>query len=150
MEIIKNECNCPKCISCCKSIPGMALPQEIITIANHLKLSIKDTLEKHFIRGYRDFDIYKNGKDIHINIAYPAKKGFENVREDWGYPLVGGECTFLKNDLCTIHKVKPFECKMVFGCKPLKSNPRTLVLKEWDKANKNGSIHKEIKTFLGI
>jgi len=147
---MKTECQCKDCIECCKHIPGIPLPDEIINIANYLKLSIKETLKRYFIRGYREIDLYKKGEEIYIPIAYPARKGFENKSEDFYYPLKNGECTFLKDNLCIIHKVKPFECKMEFACKPSKPSSRQIALKEWDKANKNGSIHKEIKKFLDI
>lgn len=137
-------CDCDKCQNCCKNIPGIPTPNEILKQAKYLKLSVHDYLNKFCVAGYRDID------DKHITFAYPARKGYEGTRETWGYPLAKGDCIFLKKGKCVIHPVKPFECKHGFGCEKHKKGyiPRTEVLNKWWGAKNKGTIHEDIIKFI--
>lgn len=144
MTKMKTECNCKKCNACCLNIPGIPTPSEIVEQAKFLKLSVKKYLETYCISGYRDFSDTEN-----YIFAYPARRGFEGKKENWGYPLGSGPCTFYNEKLgCKIHSVKPLECRKSFGCKPNKISYRLEALKIWKKELKLGTIHKDILTFI--
>lgn len=136
-----NQCKCDKCKRCCKNIPGIPTPVDVISQAKFLKMSITDYLKKHCIIGYRDGIFDKN-----ILFIYPARKGFEGKVETFSYPLDRGDCTFFNNGLCDIHPVKPTECRLAFACKENQSGRkiRNNVLKSWltDK------IHPDIKKYM--
>jgi len=143
-------CDCEKCKICCERLAGIPLPNEIIKIANFLKIPISKCLEKYFIVGWRDGIEINNKTYDSIKFVYPARKGWNNKVEDWGYPL--GEpnnyCLFYINGLCQINEVKPFECLNSFGCNKSNHSYRNDALVEWDKMWKENKIHLEIKEFI--
>ena len=42
-------------------------------------------------------------------------------------------CIFLERGLCRIHPAKPYECRKVYGCQPLRRHKRIreTILKKW-------------------
>src|SRR3990167_9641841 len=128
------DCMCDECKSCCKKIPGIPTPEELVKEAEFLKMPLKTFLETYCIKGWRE-DVF--GKGEYIKFAYPTRIGFNNTTEGWGYPLSGGDCIFLTSkELCQIHEVKPTECRESFGCKPsgIENEVRDSVLKIWWEA----------------
>jgi len=145
-------CSCEKCKDCCLCLPGTPFPNQIIKIAEYLKMSILDCLEKYFVVGWRENITIKGKEYKKIMFVYPAIKGWNNKKEDWKYPfnIEHMPCVFFKDGLCKINSVKPFECLKVFGCK---SNTQILshrdtVLLRWNKVWKNNTIHPDIKKFI--
>jgi len=150
--MVNKFCSCEKCKDCCLLLPGIPLPNEIIKIAEYLKMSVLDCLEKYFVVGYREGITIKGKAYEEIMFVYPAIKGWNNKIETWAYPfnIEHMPCVFFKDGLCEINSVKPFECLKVFGCK---SNTQTLshrntVLLEWNKVWENNTIHPDIKKFI--
>ena len=144
-------CTCDKCKECCGRMPGIPLPEEVVKIAEFLNMPVLECLKKYFIVGWRS-GIEKIPEEV--KFVYPARVGFNNQIEDWGYPLGTGPCVFFKNELCQINETKPFECLKAFGCdnKNGKKYPtlyiRDLVLLKWYKAHKNKTIHPDILKFI--
>ena len=142
-------CECEKCKNRCTVIPGIPKPQQIPKIAKHLKMSITKCLEKYFIVGWREGMTINNKQYGMIEFVYPAREGWNNKRESWGYPLLRGiNCLFFKHNKCIINDVKPYECLKGFGCKNIPHSFRGDALIEWDKAWKENTINEEIKTFI--
>jgi len=140
-----DECKCEKCRECCKRIPGISTPDDLVKQAKYLNLSLKEYLETYCVKGYRG-SIFEEGETIYF--AYPARVGWNNKSEDWGYPLTGNQCIFLtKEELCLIHPVKSLECRESFGCKS-DGTKRDKALRIWQKAWKESTIPTEIKEFL--
>ena len=105
-------CSCKACTECCKREPGWFLPEEIKTAARFFDLS-----EREFLKKYCEEHIEDN-----ILCFSPKQKD--------GKP----ECIFLnKKGLCDIHKVKPYECKKVFGCQHPHRHTRIreIIKKKW-------------------
>lgn len=141
-------CACDDCKACCKIIPEIPRPEELVKQAEFLKMSLKEYLEKFCIKGWRENAL---GDGEYIVFAYPARQGFNNMTETWLYPLVGGNCIFLtEEELCKIHPVRPFECREAFGCKPssLLNKFRNEALRVWQEAWEKDYLPKEIKEFL--
>ena len=140
-------CKCEKCVKCCTHLPGIPLPNQIPKMAKHLGMTVKETLEKHFIIGWRK-DIFIPGDTIRF--AYPARKGFENTLETYKYVFNKGACTFLKNNLCQIHPVKPYECAKAFGCKKSRGHiNRNRTLREWKEVLHYKTLHPDVVEFIG-
>ena len=142
MENKQKYCGCEKCKNCCKILPGIPLPNEVIKIAKFLNMPLLECLKKYFIVGWRNY-ITINGKEYEdIKFVYPAREGWNNKIEDWGYPfnINKQHCLFLENELCKINKVKPFECLKNFGCKETTLSFRNKVLIKWDKAWKENKM----------
>lgn len=59
-------CNCKECTECCELLPGIPLPEEVIKIAEFLKMPISECLKKYFIVGWRK--IYLNGEDHGVSL----------------------------------------------------------------------------------
>ena len=151
--MVNEFCSCEKCKDCCLRLPGIPLPNDVIKIAEYLKMSVLDCLEKYFVVGYREGISIKGETYEEIMFVYPAIKGWNNKIETWAYPfnIDHMPCVFFKDGLCEINSVKPFECLKVFGCE--KSNTQTLyhrntVLLEWNNVWENNTIHPDIKKFI--
>ncbi|MFT4303691.1 MAG: YkgJ family cysteine cluster protein [Candidatus Woesearchaeota archaeon] len=95
---LSNPCSCGSCNHGCKMGSGWLIEDDIPKIASFLNVSIenlkKDYLEKHKILNkwmWRPKILCKN-------------KPY-------------GKCIFFKNEKCSIHPVKPLECKVAMPCK---------------------------------
>lgn len=91
--VMKLAANCSNCGSCCRFGSGFVLPAEISKIAEYLNIS-RDEFKKKYI----DEEVLFN-KKIYKFKAISRKKPY-------------GPCTFLKNNNCEIHDVKPLHCKV--------------------------------------
>lgn len=98
------ECSCDKCVGACRKKPGWFVPEEIKPAADFLGLT-----EKEFFDKYLSVD-YFTDPDGFLYVLSPATDKSEPGKE---FPLEpSGRCIFLTDDeKCSIHSVKPFECK---------------------------------------
>ena len=95
-----SECDCDRCKSACQFKPGIFLPEEIKIAADYMKMT-----EKDFFKKYLAVDYFYDEEDI-LMLA-PNIVGNEGNL----YPFFPkGTCVFYE-DGCTIHEVKPFECR---------------------------------------
>ena len=94
-EILKLSENCERCNKCCTFGSGILTEQDITNIASYLKQN-----KKEFIKRYLE-PITKFNTTLYRPIT--KKKPF-------------GECIFLNNQGnnkgCTIHEVKPLQCRI--------------------------------------
>ena len=93
-EILKLGAECKKCGKCCTFGSGFMLEHEIPRIATFLKMP-----KEKFIKDFLDETEIFHTKVFKIK---PMKKA------DQPY----GPCMFLDGNLCRIHDVKPFHCKI--------------------------------------
>ena len=84
---------CKRCNKCCTFGSGCLADDDVKKIANFLKIK-EEELKKKYLEEIEKF----NTKRFRPKILRQGKKY--------------GKCVFLSNDGCTIHKVKPFECKI--------------------------------------
>ncbi len=110
------DCCCEDCVSACNNDPGRLIPEDLYRISDFLKITVKELIKEFIVFKMYEF---KNHK---IYIAAPAKlKGKRllavpgTIVQDY-YEDENGRCIFLENNLCKIHKVKPFECSAYMGC----------------------------------
>lgn len=83
---------CKKCGKCCIAESGpFIFPSDIMIICNYLKIKPKDFVSQFCTHNY----IHTSKKDYDI---YTLK-------------LKNKRCIFLHNKLCSIHPVKPYQCK---------------------------------------
>jgi len=66
-----DECKCEKCRECCKRIPGISTPDDLVKQAKYLNLSLKEYLETYCVKGYRG-SIFEEGETIYF--AYPQRR----------------------------------------------------------------------------
>jgi len=114
------ECSCEKCVAMCKNRPCWGTPKDI-------KLLIEKGYAKQLMKDWWNDDC--GGDDIYIIV--PAIVGSEGKKCPF-CPI--GTCTFLKNNLCTIHKIKPTEGKES-SCKSDKdiaAKRHIEIAKSWD------------------
>lgn len=114
----KFECTCKKCVSACKHKPGWFAPGEVEKAAEYLDLTLQDFFDK-----YLAVDWWEG--DPPTFILAPAIIGEGTGSEYPGDPK--GQCVFLNNNLCDIHKVKPIECSTM-NC----------------TASDSGNVHEEV------
>ena len=110
-------CNCPECKSACRNDPGRLIPEDVHKLAKILQISEKELTENYLVK------IPLSKKDSIYAFAPAKRKGKRFIAEPGTiapeyYSKERGVCIFLdENDLCTVHKVKPFECGAYMGCK---------------------------------
>lgn len=104
---LKKVKHCLKCGFCCNRRPCIPTPDELIEIANFLKLDVKTCINKYFAI---DIDVKENIyflKPVGINTKDLAGKFIPSDRT-----YNEGDCIFLdKNRECKIHKVRPKSAK---------------------------------------
>jgi len=90
-EILKLGHSCKQCGHCCSHGSGFLIDKDLKNISEFLKITEKEVKEK-----------YLEEKDMfNTRLLRPKLRN---------KPY--GECIFLKDKKCTIHKVKPFQCRV--------------------------------------
>lgn len=92
-EILKLGEECNKCGHCCSHGTGFLIKEDYEKLAKHLNITVEELKEKHLEKR----TLF--GKEMHR--PKTKTKPF-------------GKCIFLNNEtkLCTVHEVKPFQCKI--------------------------------------
>jgi Fe-S-cluster containining protein len=98
-----SECSCDKCQTACSNKPGWFLPGEAERAAAYMEMSLED-----FFRANLGVDWYEGDKPVFV--LSPAITTMEPGETFPSDPM--GRCVFLQEGRCTIHPVKPFECRM--------------------------------------
>ena len=102
----KSECGCDKCVACCHHMPGWFLPGEAEEVAEFLGVDLEELAKTRLMADYWV-------GTPNIEILAPAIIGYEGTEAPF---YARGSCTFLVEDQCLIHSVKPYECAVV-SCK---------------------------------
>lgn len=123
----KKSCQCSSCVECCKHQPGWFAPGEPEKAAEFLGIPFEEFESKYLIQ-----DFWVDGAYVYA----PRKVGVEQDSPvaSYGYAFKPAPCIFLKDNKCSIHPVKPFECKVSFGCGGMRGgNPRQKISDMWMK-----------------
>lgn len=98
------DCSCQNCQNACKRKPGWFKPGEAEKVAAFLGISLEQLFTDSLAIDYWASE--------NIFILAPATKSFTGGLPGQIYSYFGkGECVFFKDGKCSIHEVKPFECK---------------------------------------
>ena len=104
----QNKTECQKCGFCCYKRTCVTTPDELSKIAEFLKLSIVETIQKYYCIDTLDYQIYfvkpagYNQLDIRGK-KIPPERTFNE-----------GKCIFLSNnDLCEIYPVRPLSARLM-------------------------------------
>ncbi len=101
----KIECKCDGCKNACKYRPGWFLPKQVNSLLEYFNVK---TIEELLKTGKVAIDWWE-GDDPNILILAP---NVINNAEIY-YPAdPRGCCIFYTDELCDIHKIKPYECSM--------------------------------------
>ena len=93
-------CSCSSCAHGCTMGSGCLIDSDIPIIAKHLRIT-EDELKQKYLETLEIFN-----KKVHRPKLQRSGKPY-------------GECIFHdKTKGCTIHEVKPLQCKISMGCKP--------------------------------
>lgn len=108
------ECTCEKCVDACKNCSGVFAPGEAEKAAEYLKIPFEEFKEMLVLNYHRDR--YEDPM-----FWQPRKVGWDHLVDDEGvtsdaWTGVRGACVFLKDDRCSIHAVKPYECRESLLC----------------------------------
>ena len=127
------DCTCDGCQRACENKPGWFKPGEAEKAADFLGLPLQA-----FFKDYLAVDWWEGEKDIFLLAPATDRSGTGTE-----YPAnPKGECIFYKDGLCSIHPVKPFECKEYIHNKPI-GDRHQVVAKTWEPNQ------KQIKSLLG-
>ncbi len=96
---LSKDCKCEKCENGCHYGSGAFLDEQLKDVAGFLKIS-EDELKEKYLEEVEKF----NTKRFRPKILRQNNKPY-------------GKCIFFDEEKkCTIHKVKPFECRIASGC----------------------------------
>lgn len=127
------DCTCEVCVRACKQQPGWFAPGEAEKAAKLLGIPF-GKFEAEFL--VIDHCSDENAPDAPLVYA-PKKIGVdpEGILSERTYRRKAqrGQCIFLKDDRCSIHAAKPFECRNVLAC-DWKHGTRDEVEALWIKA----------------
>ena len=84
---MRKDCACLNCVLACVRCPGRLVPDDIAPIAQHLGVSEPELLTKYLV----------NAGTMMTPALAPR--------------LTPDGCVFLKDQRCSIHAVKPYECR---------------------------------------
>jgi Fe-S-cluster containining protein len=118
-ESIMLSCTCSKCQALCAHKPGWFKPGEAEKVANFLGITLQELFNSHLMPDSWELP------DGSIQTLSPAIKGQEPGEYMEGSAL--GECVFFKDGLCSIHAVKPYECRSA-GHTPIPSMHRAVAI----------------------
>lgn len=97
------ECTCARCVSACSSKPGWFLPGEVLEAAKLLGMEPQAFFDKYLMVDYWTGDV------DNIYVLSPAI--IQGEPGGMYPPNPHGTCVFLKDDRCSIHAAKPYECR---------------------------------------
>ena len=126
------DCNCDTCKNACNYKPGWFSPEEIEKVAKFFDLTVKETFDKYF-----GIDWWEEGEDLpETFVIAPATEVMPPGGMYPGNPV--GKCIFYKDGKCSIHAVKPNECKFYDHTKNYDDchENKKSVVREWTRNQK--------------
>lgn len=107
----RESCSCGVCAKACEIRPGWFLPGEAEKVAEFLEISFKTLFDERLtVDFYLDVNDDDNKPLRDAYVLSPALKGHVWAGGMAPYEYKG-TCTFLDGSKCSIHDVKPFECR---------------------------------------
>lgn len=122
------DCSCDECVGYCER-PGWFLPDEVRVAAEYLGLSLREMFERYLV-----VDWWGGGSDIdhHVGILAPGKPSETGRVASIGF-VRGEGCVFLNEDgKCSIHAVKPHECRLAHHVVVHAGNSHLEIARVWD------------------
>ena len=119
------DCSCEKCVEACRyGNPGWFLPGEAEKVAAYFRLTVVELITRRLIKDFwptnlcGPCDILSPVKIIDRSFGTQfSEQDFSGKFVPKWYGLLPGRCTFFFDGVCSIHPVKPFECREQ-GCGP--------------------------------
>lgn len=133
-------CVCTECCLACTYKPGWFAPGEAERVAEFLKISMKELFDQYLM-----VDWWSDYPHDIFNLS-PAIIGHSGGTAP-GRPT--GCCIFFKEDRCSIHEVKPMECRLGFGCSKDVFTESNSVHKKVADTWRNKKAQKQIVSLLG-
>lgn len=100
------DCSCFKCVRACKHIPGWFAPGELEKAAAFCEAPSVEDFKRDFLK-----EVGFLADDQWIEIWRPRMPGYDD------HSVKEKRCVFLSElDRCTIHPVKPMECREALLC----------------------------------
>ncbi len=133
MSGTRDSCTCARCQAQCAHKPGWLIPRDVDRIAAYLGLSVEQLFSCLLV-----VDVW-SGRRRDIYTLSPAIEHIEagGVLEVSAYT---GRCVFLVNGLCSIHEVKPYECRRAFHEKDGR-NAHAVAMLAWSSRRHQTTIH---------
>lgn len=106
------DCSCGTCVKACETTPGWFAPKEAENAAKVLGIDWAEFRKQLIV----DYWVSTTGPDI---LAYsPRKIGVDDGKylASWSWAFTAAKCVFLKDGKCSIHAVKPYECRHAMPC----------------------------------
>lgn len=101
-----SECTCGKCQKACENKPGWFLPGEAERVAEYLSVSLPDLFATKLGVDWWEAD---ERHDTDIYVLSPAITSMPAGDTFPSNP--NGRCVFYQDGRCSIHPVKPYECR---------------------------------------
>jgi Fe-S-cluster containining protein len=126
------DCACERCVNACAHQPGWFGPGEAERAASFLEIPFDEFKEKFLVKDHCDNHAAEDAPYVYA----PRKVGVDRpgfIRRAGSEQRIQGKCVFLENSRCSIHPVKPYECREAYACQ-LRYGLRDEVEKKWIEA----------------
>lgn len=101
--LMSSSCACEKCQAVCSHKPGWFIPGEVEKVADFFSITLQELFDRYLMPDSWEPDTGS------IRTLSPAIKG---EKPGTYLPFAVGECVFFEGGRCSIHGVKPYECRM--------------------------------------
>lgn len=107
-----SDCSCSTCQSACLHKPGWFLPEEIKPLAEFLGMTEKEVFDNHLMVDYAVVVDHDVPEDFDHNLIYVLSPKIVGKKGGTEFPFdPGGKCHWFVDGKCSIHPVKPYECR---------------------------------------
>lgn len=107
-KLVFSSCSCESCVEKCSNKPGWFKPGEAEKVAEFLEISLQELFDKFLVA-----DIAGKNRG-NIRVLSPGVVGKPTGRDHTPGNWISGQCVFLKDgSRCSIHEVKPHECRLM-------------------------------------
>lgn len=134
-------CSCGECVKACHGQPGWFKPGEAERAAEFLGIPFEEFSRKFLIKDHCE-PMFKNAPYVwsprKLNVDHPDDDIRSYLRQ-----RLQGTCVFLKDERCSIHPVKPFECQAVYACTST-ANFRNKIEESWIEAGAPLGMRDEV------
>ncbi len=124
-------CSCAECQAACRFKPGWFTPGEAERVADYLGVSLSDLFRTRLM-------VDRWGRDRVVFVLSPAVVEVSPGQEFLS--TTRGQCVFYQAGRCTIHPVKPFECRAMLHGRPATYHAETA--HAWDTPAAQGQIRR--------
>ncbi len=141
--------DCTRCGNCCHSQTGWLVPADLRAIAEFLNISQRQLISRYLVIDYlaqSETGYTFVWAPVRVNEFTGTPLVTPGQRVPWRYSEEYAPCIFWQTKGCSIHQVKPLECKL-YGCGTsdgVLQPSRSHIAMQWDQSEPEfAALHRQ-------